>query len=131
MSDTISISSSAKIVFKLKTKEVSNNKNLSSDVKSEMIDPTLEKRNNTSIDARNLLNEVIDIEFANSILNIRQTAKAVTSDASDNSLKNAVAALETRMITKAISTYGSKRKAAVALGIDHSTLVKKCQRYGI
>ena len=25
----------------------------------------------------------------------------------------------------------AKRKAAIALGIDHSTLVKKCQRYGI
>lgn len=76
-------------------------------------------------------NEVIDVEFANSILNIRETSKSTVSDGSDSTLKNAVAALEIRMITKAIKTCGSKRKAAALLGIDHSTLVKKCQRYGI
>lgn len=76
-------------------------------------------------------NEVIDVEFANSILNIRETSKSTVSDGSDSTLKNAVAALETRMITKALSIYGSKRKAAAALGIDHSTLIKKCKKYSI
>lgn len=76
-------------------------------------------------------NEVIDVEFANNILNIRENIKINRNEGSDSTLKGAVAALEIRMITKAISTYGSKRKAAAALGIDHSTLVKKCQKYNL
>ena len=35
------------------------------------------------------------------------------------------------MIESALERCGSKRKAAKALGVDHSTLVKKCQRLGI
>lgn len=46
-------------------------------------------------------------------------------------LKAATTALERRIIEKALTEFHSKRKAAAALGIDHSTLVKKCQRYGI
>lgn len=75
-------------------------------------------------------NEVIDVEFANNILNIREDTKLLT-EKTDNTLKSAVADLEKRMIIKAIQTHGSKRKAATVLGVDHSTLVKKCQRYGI
>ena len=75
-------------------------------------------------------NEVIDIEFANSILNIRESALPA-DDNGAQTLKGAVAELEKRLITKAIKEHGSKRKAAVVLGVDHSTLVKKCQRYGI
>ena len=46
-------------------------------------------------------------------------------------LKAATTALERRIIEKALTEFHSKRKAAAALGIDHSTLIKKCQRYGI
>lgn len=46
-------------------------------------------------------------------------------------LKAATTALERRIIEKALAEFHSKRKAAAALGIDHSTLIKKCQRYGI
>ena len=46
-------------------------------------------------------------------------------------LKTATSSLERRMIEKALAEFHSKRKAAAALGIDHSTLVKKCQRYGM
>ena len=46
-------------------------------------------------------------------------------------LKAATESLERQMIRNALERYGSKRKAAAALGIDHSTLVKKCQRLGI
>lgn len=46
-------------------------------------------------------------------------------------LKDAVTAFEKDIILNAIQENGSKRKAAAALGMDHSTLIKKCQRYGI
>lgn len=46
-------------------------------------------------------------------------------------LKAATTAVERRLIEKALGEFGSKRKAAAALGIDHSTLIKKCQRYNL
>lgn len=46
-------------------------------------------------------------------------------------LKDAVTEFEKDIICAAIEEQGSKRKAATALGMDHSTLIKKCQRYGI
>lgn len=46
-------------------------------------------------------------------------------------LKKTVIDFEKDIIRDAIDKYGSKRKAAKALGVDHSTLIKKCQRYGI
>ncbi len=48
-----------------------------------------------------------------------------------SNLKEASVEFEKQIILKAIDLYGSKRKAAKALNLDHSTLVKKCQRYGI
>ena len=48
-----------------------------------------------------------------------------------DSLKDAVTEFEKDIITDAIQVNGSKRKAATSLGMDHSTLIKKCQRYGI
>lgn len=44
-------------------------------------------------------------------------------------LKQAVAQMEKKMITEAIKRCGSLRKAAETLGVDHSTLVKKRQKY--
>lgn len=46
-------------------------------------------------------------------------------------LKKASMEFEKKIILRAIEFYGSKRKAAKALNLDHSTLIKKCQRYGI
>lgn len=46
-------------------------------------------------------------------------------------LKEASINFERNIIKNAIKLHGSKRKAAKALGIDHSTLIKKCQRYDI
>lgn len=48
-----------------------------------------------------------------------------------NNLKKSIQAFEKDIIKDAIAKYGSKRKAATALKVDHSTLIKKCQRYGI
>lgn len=48
-----------------------------------------------------------------------------------HSLKKAVEGFERDILTDTIAACGSKRKAAAALHMDHSTLIKKCQRYGI
>lgn len=49
----------------------------------------------------------------------------------EHNLKKSVVAFEKDIIRDAIAKHGSKRKAATALGVDHSTLIKKCQRYKI
>ena len=49
----------------------------------------------------------------------------------DLPLKQRVAAYEREIILQTLEQNGSLRKAAAALGVDHSTLVKKCQRYGL
>jgi PAS domain S-box-containing protein len=46
-------------------------------------------------------------------------------------LKAAVQKLEKEMIISAIKKYGSSRKAAEHLGIDQSTIVKKCKKIGV
>lgn len=46
-------------------------------------------------------------------------------------LKEAVMQTEKSLIQKALAEHGSKRKAAAALGVDPSTIVKKCKRYNI
>lgn len=47
------------------------------------------------------------------------------------SLKKAVAIIESRMISEAIERYNTTRKAARILGVDQSTIVRKAKRYGI
>ncbi len=47
------------------------------------------------------------------------------------SLREQVAAFEQEVIRSAIEREGSVRRAAAALGVDHSTLVKKCKRLGL
>lgn len=46
-----------------------------------------------------------------------------------NTLKEQVGAFEKELILQAIGQEGSIRKAAKILGVDHSTLVKKCSQY--
>lgn len=74
--------------------------------------------------------EVIDVNVVQSMLNLGNAQMSEIPDNS-NTLKAAVEDLEIRIIKRAIAENKSKRKAATALGIDHSTLIKKCQRYGI
>lgn len=73
--------------------------------------------------------EIIDAEAISSVLTPNETK--VPPSYSGNRLKAAVEDLEKTLILRAIKKNGSKRKAAAALGVDHSTLIKKCQRYGI
>jgi PAS domain S-box-containing protein len=50
-----------------------------------------------------------------------------TSDSSRSDLKEMVRAYERQLIDRAIQQYGSKRKAAEALGVDIGTIVRKTQ----
>jgi PAS domain S-box-containing protein len=47
------------------------------------------------------------------------------------SLKQAVMELEKRLITQALTVYGSQRQAAKALGIDQATVIRKMKRSGL
>ena len=94
----------------------------------------------------NSLNSVLSAGLPNNtVLQIKQNLfmleaamqdfSATPYDAADTSLptdlKKASMEFEKKIILRAIESYGSKRKAAKALNLDHSTLIKKCQRYGI
>ncbi|MCL6611339.1 MAG: sigma 54-interacting transcriptional regulator [Peptococcaceae bacterium] len=46
-------------------------------------------------------------------------------------LQEARSIVEKQLIKKAIDFYGSARKAAGALGVDHSTILRKAKKYGI
>jgi transcriptional regulator with PAS, ATPase and Fis domain len=46
-------------------------------------------------------------------------------------LKNAREAVEREVIREAMARAGKTRQAAKLLGVDHSTVVRKAQRYGI
>ncbi|WP_026576732.1 helix-turn-helix domain-containing protein [Bacillus sp. UNC438CL73TsuS30] len=48
---------------------------------------------------------------------------------SSSNLKSRLEQLEKRIINEAIANNSSLRQAAKSLGIDHSTLVKKLQRW--
>lgn len=73
---------------------------------------------------------VIDGETVSRVLGLSEE-QVVAASSGLGTLKVATEAVERQMIKGALSRYGSKRKAATALGVDHSTLVKKCQRLGI
>ena len=73
---------------------------------------------------------IIDKKMVALVLGIRNTDSYAHPEDEYN-LKASTIALEKHIIEKALATFHTKRKAATALGIDHSTLVKKCQRYGI
>ena len=61
----------------------------------------------------------------------RAYGKSSQSSQSTQPLKEAVEALERQMISGALNTYGSTRKAARALGVSQPTIVRKAARYGL
>ena len=75
-------------------------------------------------------NNIIDRKTVALVLGIPD-ANTFTPPEDEYNLKASTIALEKHIIEKALATFHTKRKAATALGIDHSTLVKKCQRFGI
>jgi PAS domain S-box-containing protein len=76
------------------------------------------------------LSNVIDGEIVSRVLGLTSEQKAAINP-NVSTLKAATAALEKQLIQEALAKHGSKRKAAASLGIDHSTLIKKCKRLGI
>jgi transcriptional regulator with PAS, ATPase and Fis domain len=75
-------------------------------------------------------NNVIDKKTLSMVLGFQNTEVFEPLETGYD-IKAATASIERLLITRALAEFGSKRKAAAALGIDHSTLVKKCQRYGM
>jgi len=73
---------------------------------------------------------VIDGEIVSRVLGLTTEQKEAI-DPRTGTLKAATESLERQMIQDAIARHGTKRKAAAALGVDHSTLIKKCQRLGV
>ena len=56
---------------------------------------------------------------------------SLSLDREELPLKKAIEKLESFMIKRAIEKYGSQRKAASALGVNQSTIVRKMKKYGI
>lgn len=77
--------------------------------------------------------QIIDLRTISMTLGIAKEVPAPVLQTDDQGydLKSSVEALEKNLIQKALSDFPSGRKAAAALGIDHSTLIKKCHKYGL
>jgi Transcriptional regulator containing PAS, AAA-type ATPase, and DNA-binding domains len=73
---------------------------------------------------------VIDGEIVSRVLGLTADQKAAINP-NTGTLKAATESLERQLIQESMAKHDSKRKAAAALGIDHSTLIKKCKRLGI
>lgn len=82
---------------------------------------------------KNLMERLVVINTTGTISQgiLRRNLGGAAEPIEGKKLKDAVVQLEKRMIQEALEQCGSKRKAAAMLGIDHSTLVKKCKQYGM
>jgi len=78
------------------------------------------------------LNDTIDETELPAYVQSTQFGSEVMLPSANNwNMPQAVARLEKEMITRAVKTFGSQRKAAKQLGIDQSTLARKRQRYNL
>ena len=85
---------------------------------------------------KNLMQRLVilggDTITANDIRKILQTEHEMTGGQFKIlTLKEAVAHFEENLIRDAIEEHGSKTAAAEMLGVERTTFLKKCQRYGI
>ena len=71
------------------------------------------------------MTELITGEDVNALLGIQEAQNI------NMTLKDAVNQFEKEIMINAIEEYGSKLKAAEKLGVERTTFVKKCKRYGI
>jgi TyrR family helix-turn-helix protein/PAS domain S-box-containing protein len=78
-----------------------------------------------------LPSDKIDIEDIPSQIRIGYNNSKNTILTHGWNLQETVAEIEKDLITRAIENFGSQRKAAEPLGIDHSTLSRKIKKYGI
>ena len=84
------------------------------------------------IERRVVLNktDMVDIDVGKSILGIENDMLAKSEEIEGtNNLFPALEALEKKMIVNAVKNNKSKRKTGEVIGIDHSTLLKKCKKY--
>ncbi|GGA34605.1 sigma-54 interaction domain-containing protein [Psychrobacillus lasiicapitis] len=73
--------------------------------------------------------KTINAELSRNILNLEPESTNTPSE--ELSLKEIVEKVERKVIEKALKDYGSTRKAAVALKISQSSVVKKAKKLGI
>ena len=78
-----------------------------------------------------LPHDKIDIEDIPSYIRTEYNNSENTPLVHGWNLQETVAEIEKNLITRAIKNFGSQRKAANPLGIDHSTLSRKIKKYGI
>lgn len=71
----------------------------------------------------------ISQDSVQSALQLGTTPVALPAE-QDQGLKARVAAFEQGIVRHTLEQQGSLRKAARVLKVDHSTLAKKCKRYG-
>ncbi len=76
-------------------------------------------------------NEVIDWEDLPIHIRSRKDKRDLNLKGDKWNLPQAVKDMERELISQAMKTFGAQRRAAVALGIDQSTLARKAKRYGI
>ena len=85
----------------------------------------------------NMIERIIVVNPSGTVINREHVFSALNHSGLDpelqniggGSLKDLVAKYEKTIILSAIDHEGSIRKAAKVLGVDHSTLVKKCRQY--
>jgi PAS domain S-box-containing protein len=85
---------------------------------------------------QNVVERIVLIADAHAIVGRAQIAPLLNigrgvAEGAEPSLKARVEALERAEIDRALRSYGSTRKAAAALGVDQSTIVKKAKRLGL
>jgi len=74
---------------------------------------------------------VLDSDSLLPMLRLEQPSPDAAPASPDKSLKEIVNEFERRIVEQALRQHGSTRKAAAALGIDQSTIVKKAKRLRI
>ncbi|WP_342513814.1 sigma 54-interacting transcriptional regulator [Sporosarcina sp. FSL K6-1522] len=84
---------------------------------------------NTEISIDDLQKE---LQFTNGLqFNVKTIPKASSNDTELATLKSRLETYEAEVITEALNRFPSIRKAALALKVDQSTLVRKIQKYKI
>ncbi len=87
---------------------------------------------------RNIIERLVIVSDSAAVISVEQIETLLNIDPyyseflhTEIGLKEIVANVERKVIKKALDVYGSTRKAAKALKIDQSTVVKKAKRLGV
>lgn len=87
---------------------------------------------------QNIIERLVIVSDPDAIISVEQVAALLNIDTyygeflhTEIGLKEIVANVERKVIKRALYVYGSTRKAATALKIDQSTVVKKAKKLGV